>query len=621
MDPIKLNFLKGVVGEDGASALQKAGERSERLENAIVPRTILAWLNSRSKDGGYEGEVPGICNTYIRFAKGERGYNGALSVGCEPAYEFKGVSLYHIAASLAVAIGANEEFDPSIRSNDIARLGKSIDLLVKAKSLIHRMNELKKFESVSDQEGEYSREKHDRINQERTARMQSFHFDCLNKAAKKMSGNVYYHISSVPIHESVKGGPGVATLTPRIPRFPYEGFIGEPSPYRKMGPIEDVVTPRVCFANHPLDCFTAIGDQGGQVYATEALPGFHDPTEHSRRTLDPHLANAYHTGQVNDPSQFPKGYKGLVPDSVVTGEVWATKPVKVFHIGEWSSHGFTPAPHAPKHLLPKDVKSSMKKSDDTDHAKALETTGFWGKQGAGAVIMSRKTGRLLLPHRSQHVEQPGTWGTWGGAIDGKEKPADAAMRELREEAGYQGKADVHHVWTFEHPSGFKYHNHLAIVDDEFEPKLNWETQGYQWVKPGQWPENLHPGLAALIQRPEFQKMVGANPTQKAETDSKPAKGQAHMPTDAQAPMAPAGQTKQIRQPKRTIAVNKNQSEHKCEICGRANFVQGQFKGCTCLSGLSKSVKATSFRDGYILEFGPDLDADSIMTIVDALSGE
>ena len=43
-----------------------------------------------------------------------------------------------------------------------------------------------------------------------------------------------------------------------------------------------------------------------------------------------------------------------------------------------------------------------------------------------------------------------------------------------------------------------YHNFLAIIDNEFEPDLNWETQGYEWVDFGDWPSPLHPGLKWLI---------------------------------------------------------------------------------------------------------------------------
>ena len=57
--------------------------------------------------------------------------------------------------------------------------------------------------------------------------------------------------------------------------------------------------------------------------------------------------------------------------------------------------------------------------DDSDHAEALQQTGFWGRAGAGVLFLARDTGRILIAHRSADVEQPDTWGTWGGAIDRK----------------------------------------------------------------------------------------------------------------------------------------------------------------------------------------------------------
>lgn len=144
---------------------------------------------------------------------------------------------------------------------------------------------------------------------------------------------------------------------------------------------------------------------------------------------------------------------------------------------------------------------------EADHSRAHQKTGFWGRQAAGCVIVARDTGRVLLPHRSENVLEPNTWGTWGGAIDPGEDPAAAVHREVTEEAGYPGQVDLHPAWTFQHPSGFCYHNFIAAVDHEFEPKLNWETQAHQWVQPGQWPRPLHPGLKALINRPEFQQTL------------------------------------------------------------------------------------------------------------------
>ncbi|CAM6054457.1 unnamed protein product [Sphagnum tenellum] len=80
--------------------------------------------------------------------------------------------------------------------------------------------------------------------------------------------------------------------------------------------------------------------------------------------------------------------------------------------------------------------------DDADHFDALEKTGFFGSAGAGCLFVARDTGRFLFSHRSQHVEQPGDWAGWGGAIDSGEDPVEAVKREVHEEAGYNGKMDL-----------------------------------------------------------------------------------------------------------------------------------------------------------------------------------
>lgn len=142
-------------------------------------------------------------------------------------------------------------------------------------------------------------------------------------------------------------------------------------------------------------------------------------------------------------------------------------------------------------------KQDLGENDD-EHQLALQQTGFWGRQGAGCVFMALDTGRLCLAHRSEAVEQPGTWGTWGGAIDSDEDPGQAVRREVAEEAGYQGSLDLIPLLVFSHPSGFRYHNFLALVPREFQPRLNWETQGWDWFDPGDWPKPLHPGVKSLL---------------------------------------------------------------------------------------------------------------------------
>jgi ADP-ribose pyrophosphatase YjhB (NUDIX family) len=121
--------------------------------------------------------------------------------------------------------------------------------------------------------------------------------------------------------------------------------------------------------------------------------------------------------------------------------------------------------------------------------------------------MAQDTGRFCIAHRSNRVEQPGTWGTWGGAIDAGEDPAQAARRELAEEAGYTGAMRLVPLYVFKHESGFTYYNFLAIVEQEFRPKLDWETQGYTWVEYGAWPSPLHPGLKAVLSDPHSVEVM------------------------------------------------------------------------------------------------------------------
>lgn len=136
---------------------------------------------------------------------------------------------------------------------------------------------------------------------------------------------------------------------------------------------------------------------------------------------------------------------------------------------------------------------------NAEHQDALQKTGFWGKAAAGCLFMARSTGRILIAHRSPYVEEPGTWGSWGGAMDGNESPAQAVAREAHEEAGVVvDQDDIIPMFVFKHESGFRYFNFLVLVDDEFEPKMDWETQGYKWVEYGNWPSPIHFGIQLLI---------------------------------------------------------------------------------------------------------------------------
>lgn len=146
------------------------------------------------------------------------------------------------------------------------------------------------------------------------------------------------------------------------------------------------------------------------------------------------------------------------------------------------------------------------KENDAEHQAHLDKTGFWGKEGAGVVFMAKDTGRLLIAKRSRHVQEPGTWSTWGGALDEGEDALAGAKREAEEEAGAASHVISYHmVHEFVVPDKFKYTTFIALVETEFRPSMNWETASYEWVKYGDWPTPIHKGFAGTIKEPTFRK--------------------------------------------------------------------------------------------------------------------
>lgn len=130
------SFMKSILGDDGHTAFEKMSKRAPALATLLAPRTVLSWLATASRIN-YEGEVPGVHNSYIALSKSEGGFSGAIVVGSS-RHVFEATDILHVAATLSYALGIQDiELDPTLRSTDISKLGKSIDLLVKAKTLTH----------------------------------------------------------------------------------------------------------------------------------------------------------------------------------------------------------------------------------------------------------------------------------------------------------------------------------------------------------------------------------------------------------------------------------------------------------------------------------------------------
>ena len=112
---------------------------------------------------------------------------------------------------------------------------------------------------------------------------------------------------------------------------------------------------------------------------------------------------------------------------------------------------------------------------------------------AGCVIVAEDTGRWCLQQRSNTVNDPGLWSTWGGGREPGETLEQCVRRELAEEGGYTGPLRLEPLH-----SNAQYATFMGIVSNEFKPRLNKESKSWRWADPDHLPSPLHPGLAQAL---------------------------------------------------------------------------------------------------------------------------
>ena len=134
-DPV-YDFLAGVLGSDGAQALRRAAGREPALEPLLVPRAALAWVQQKHR---YEGQIPGLPNSYLRFEKSQRGWSGVVSLPDDATYEFDAASVEHLGAAIGVAVGVDLSDRLQVQDRTLTRLGKSIDALVRAQEMVKKV--------------------------------------------------------------------------------------------------------------------------------------------------------------------------------------------------------------------------------------------------------------------------------------------------------------------------------------------------------------------------------------------------------------------------------------------------------------------------------------------------
>jgi len=130
-------------------------------------------------------------------------------------------------------------------------------------------------------------------------------------------------------------------------------------------------------------------------------------------------------------------------------------------------------------------------------------------KAAGALIVAKNTGRVMLNLRSRFTSHNGTWSFWGGMVLPDENIIEGLSRELAEEMGaIPDIIEVLPLDIYHSADGqFQYYTMLIVVQDEFVPILNKESDGYCWCRIGKWPKPLHSGAKKLLYNKNIKRNI------------------------------------------------------------------------------------------------------------------
>lgn len=185
------------------------------------------------------------------------------------------------------------------------------------------------------------------------------------------------------------------------------------------------------------------------------------------------------------------------------------KPFNSNKITDWQS--ITPL------LLTGTVENVMTSAAEDFKAESVSkySEEFWGTSGSGVLIVAADTKRILLGLRSADVNEPHTWGNFGGAIGIDDNgnveealsPEDNAIKEMNEEIGYFGSLEMIPSFTYRGGS-FTYYNFVGIVATESLIPLgniNWEVSELRWFTLDEVSAlpNLHFGVSELMKQEEM----------------------------------------------------------------------------------------------------------------------
>ena len=134
-------------------------------------------------------------------------------------------------------------------------------------------------------------------------------------------------------------------------------------------------------------------------------------------------------------------------------------------------------------------------------AQAAHAHGYTGDglRSAAGIALRTPEGAVLFLKRSTEGDAPGTWCLPGGHAEPGEDDHETALRELREETGYQNDAPELTRWDRTVHGDLDFSTYRMDVAEPFVPKLNEEHTAFAWAPPGHPPEPLHPGVKRMLE--------------------------------------------------------------------------------------------------------------------------
>jgi RimJ/RimL family protein N-acetyltransferase len=598
------DFLKAVLGTDGAQALEKAADRVPLLESVLVPRTIVAWLGSAVRVQ-YEGEIPGIANSYFAVRKSESDHlSGIVMVGDE-AHSFENESLLYVAAAVGVAIGVNgQKLDPALRGQDLSKLGKSIDLLVRGR-----------FASLLLAEGE---------GLEKGAMQRLAPFHPKNLSSEHLRGiTAWQHSGSTRDESHVREQVPAMTAQLRMRAL-----------HRLHRYTRSRRNPQTGEREYLLHRGASAEEKGGVVgngtATTTATSSWTPSFGVAGRFTHKYAGKEGEPFRMEDPNHMP--ISAWIPESKIhhmpkfAGSLWGgpgknhlaheNEVIVQPHSFQLASeqdlapirHAFQnttraqyglPALRTPmvakaiSDIAPGNVmlEANGNKTFDYSHVLAPEHRAV----GYNLLMHQSRYGGLTaeLHHNGQAVgaTRGDTDGEGGLHIDTADIYHDAHIGKGLGTAMYEAMMahGKHHLGAT-HVSGDIHSTMASAVHQRLSAKHGME------YKPAPTPA---PHLAAPTPGPHDARFGPYQYAIKQELNpSKP----------------------KPRALKKELLVTKSESERKCTECGGRQFTGSVFVGCLCFRGLAKSVKTSVTETGdYSVKFvGGDWDEDSIHALVSIL---